>query len=235
MSRATNASLRVPDLQARRAANPGPRSASRGPYQPKAHGNVVAPMPADNATFSWELVAARQCVSGEKYTVPDECEERDHFTKYAANVLGCVKDGTAHKTELMQKISEVVASLNSGDQEAYLKEFMRLKYIEYAQLKKQIYLPNLTGRAPPADDPEYQPVEMFESFDVVETVTARYAKPKTVIKKMVQAPASQGGWYAEVASTRGLMYKVALEFDVTFDEDFNVAFNVATDATCFWR
>ena len=185
----------------------------------------------DAGAFSWDRVAARQCVSGVKYTVPDQCEERDHFTKYAANVLGCVKDGLGPKTQLMQKISEVVASLKSGDQVDYLQEFIKIKYIEYAQLKKIVHVPNLTGRAPPADDPEYQPAELFESFDVVETVSARAtgAPPKAVIKKMVQAPVSEGGWYAEVLTTRALMYKMTLEFDVNFDEDFNVAFNEDAD------
>ena len=103
-----------------------------------------------------------------------------HFMKYAANVLGCVKDEPAIKSQLMQKISEVVASLKSGDEVDYLQEFIYLRTIEYAQLKKQTFVPDLTGRAPPADDPEYQPAEMFESFDVVTSVTAHAgAKPKT--------------------------------------------------------
>ena len=212
--------IRAGDVQAERASNARPGQGPRGQYSARSNTFVVTPEAVASAGFTWERVAAFQCVSTEQYTVPEIANERDFFTKHGATALMSIyADGHAPKPLLMQKFAEAVGPLRNSEED--LQEVFHLRSIKYGQLLKCNSVPDTTSRAPPADDPTYQPEELYESFDVITIERGRGASAdKEVIKKFVQAPMAEGGWYAELASSRNIMYKVSLEFDVRL-EGFN--------------
>ena len=200
------------DVQAQRARNPRPGQGPRGQYAPRNNTFDVTPEPVDFAGFSFKRVAAFQCVSTELYTLPESCHERNYFTKKAACALLAFNDDShAPKPLLLGKFCEVVGPKRDAEED--LLAILHLRNIKYGQLQKCInFQPDLNVRDPPANDPTYVPEELYESFDA--NVRERQ---KEVTKKFVQAPISEGGWFAELATPRNIMFKLALEFEVRIE------------------
>lgn len=204
--------------QSQRAQNPRPGQGSRAPYAPRTSNILVAPEPCANAGFfNWPRALATQCVVGEKYYVSESCVERDYFTKTAARaMISIFADSNAPKPLLLKKFMEVVEPM-SADEDT-LQEVLVLRSIQYGQLIKKPR-PDVSTRAAPADQLSYVPEEKFESFDVVVLEhAASQMKEKTL--HYVQAPVTEGGWYAEIVTERSRAFKVVLEFQVKV-ENFN--------------
>jgi len=198
------------DLQADRARNPPRRPAERPQYRARSNGFDVTPMPVVLAGFTFAKAHAFQCVADEEYTMPNNCDERTYFTKQGATaVMRIYNDLLTPKPTLLRKIAET-------DSEEELEKKLCLRKIKCGQLTKRASTPDISGRAPPANDPDYKPPDEFETFIVITTTK----DSKQTSKKFVQAPISQGGWYAELATSRNFMYKTVLEFEVLL-EDFN--------------
>lgn len=159
---------------------------------------------------------AFQCVGGVLYTFPEICDERQFFTKHAAQVIMAINDDiSVPKTQLLTKVVQAVETLLDQDDE--LEQVLHLESIQYGQLMKK----NLSeaqiqrSRDPPANNTAYVPEENFESF----TICLDASGSKTTVKRYVQAPRSEGGWYAELTGDRGLKFKTVLEFKVKVDMD----------------
>jgi hypothetical protein len=174
----------------------------------------VTPQPVANDGFTFERVGAFQCVAGEQYTTPEISDERQYFTKHAAHAIVVINtDAITPKSLLLTKFAEAVEPLL--DQDDVLEEILKLTSIQYGQLTKKTLTHNQIqkSRCPLANDPAYVPAEVFESFEISFDALGK----KITTKRFVQAPQSEGGWYAELTGDRGLKYKVVLEFSVKID------------------
>lgn len=201
------------DHQANRARNPPPRPATRGPYDVRKSAFNVAPEPVASAGFTFERAAAFQCVAGVQYAV-DPSGNVAHFVVENAKEFVLAVTNTDHlpKTPILQKLAEI---LDKHDTTTDLLKVMSVRSIQYGQLvKKRQDDIDWRQRDPPANEVDYLPELEFETFKVTETKNG-----KTLTKTYVQAPASEGGWFAEVTGDTGLKYK--LVFNLTLDlEDF---------------
>jgi len=202
--------------QSRRAQNPRPsrQGVARGDYGQRHSDNVVTPEPVTSDAFSFERVRAFQCVAGVQYSIPEISNERQYFTKQAARAIIVINtDAITPKSILLEEFAKAVEPLLDQDDE--LEDVMKLLSIQYGQLTKKTLSDKqiLTSRPAPANDPAYVPEELFESFNI----STEASGTKSTTKRYVQAPRSEGGWYAELTGDRGLKYKVALDFSVKID------------------
>lgn len=166
--------------------------------------------------FTWERADCFQCVAGVKYTVPEQCDERTYFTKHGANAICAANtDGQTPKPLILQKAAEVIGPTRA-DQEK-LEDILCLRSVEYGQLNKKYQAPDLSKREPPANTTAYVPADLFETFDVEIEERDRGATKKA-IKKYVQAPECEGGWFAEITGDIALKFRVALEFEIIIDD-----------------
>ena len=206
--------------QSSRGQNPRPGAGRRGDYRQRLSDNVVTPEPVASDAFTFERVQAFQCVAGMQYTVPEICDEKQYFTQHAARTIIAINnDAITPKSTLLLKAVEAVESLIDQDDE--LEMVLKLMHVQYGQLAKKVLTEAQVQRSrnPPANNTAYVPEENFESFKVCMDASGNQIKEKS----FVQAPQSEGGWYAELTGDRGLKFKVVLEFmlkiDMNVDED----------------
>lgn len=202
--------IRSSEAQSRRAQAPRPGAGPRGTYRPRNSSLFVAPEPVEFDGFSFYRSEALQCVAGEKYPIPEDSPERDYFTSKLLNVLIAGNADASFTTPLL--LSKMVQAIgDTGPEDSDLQEILILRTIEYDQLVKKTTV-DISQRDPPANDSTYVPATEFECFDA-EVRTGS----KTTTKHFVQAPESEGGWFAEITGDRSLRFKVVLEFEVKID------------------
>lgn len=181
--------------------NPGPRG-PRGSYAQRTTNISVAPVPVPGTFFTFGRAAAHQCLAGMDYPVYQVCAERDYFNKQVkAAVKAWEQDNFAPKPQVLTRLVDAL-KLASVDAPPILD----LRTIEYGQLKQ---------RPAPAVYHDLNP-DIYHNFEVTEL--SRNNKP--VVKKLVHAPSSEGGFFAEVTQKLGLRFKVSLMFNVHIP-DFN--------------
>ena len=198
------------DAQSQRAS--APRGAGnqkpRRPYTPRTSTiNTVKPDVIVTTGFTWELVKAFQA-HDHKYEVALDGPENRYFTALGAeHLLHCTSSGMMLTTSPLLEFAATVIDDRRDDGE--LDAVLNLRSVEYAQLVKLRQPPDISNRPPPGDDKTYVPEEFFENFDATDS--------KGVTKHYVQAPVSEGGWYAERTGPQGLRFKVKLLYNVTLD------------------
>ena len=167
------------------------RYASNGQY---GH-NPVHPDHVDNDAFTFELADAVQCVLGERYSLSENCAERDYFTECCVEaLLGANSYGvTAPKPPLFLKMVQTAVNDPSS---ISIIDFKcgHLRLVEN---------PDLTTRESGKDDPTYVP-EVWENY-------------MSGTKHMVQAPVCAGGRHYEVLNQRSWPWKVKITARVKMD------------------
>ena len=216
------------DTPLRPTARPTARSAPRVPTRPsgpRSSANVVAPQPVASAAFTWKRVAAFQCLAGDGYTLPEICVERSYLTKHAvAAIAAMATDLHTPKSTLLLQAHEVLLACCEDEE---IEERFVLERVQYGQLTQCKKIPDLSKREPPANTLGYVPASNYESFNGVDGK-----------KRFVQAPLSEGGWYAELTGDRSLKFRIELQFTLhldafcqdaggAFDDELSYAFTLS--------
>ena len=189
---------------------------TRGTYSQR-NTNVVLPESVASDGFTFERVGAHQCVSDEQYTMPEQSIERTYFTKQAADALLCInQDKVAPKPLLFLKMVQAIKEAESDPDD--LERVLALRSVMYGQLAKRPQPPMDNRRNIPGEEGDMpDELDKYTCFDVIGPKGG-----KEVAKRYVQAPQSEGGWFAEVFGTSSLKYHVTLDFQIdlgTFNDD----------------
>ena len=165
-----------------------PRNHGKGGTQNNSGGYTVTPEPVGDG-FSWERVAAHQCVAHERYTLRAQCGERTWFTLRAADALQAAAGtlGADLTGTLLGSVYDAIRTARSRDDATKaLEETINIKSIQVGMLnvKKN---PPIQDRQPPGNDPDYKPDSLYETYKVTEPVHTSKGS-KDVTTTYVQAP-----------------------------------------------
>ena len=195
------------DLQSLRSrGHPRGPSSTRGKKVPARSGQhlvALAPKPVVGSnTFTWERAEATQCAAYTPYALSAAGPERAYFTPLlAAAVVNVAK---ASPPAQVLPLLDAAARALEHDESA-----LSIRTIEYGQLMP-ISNPDLSQRAPPANDPSYVPATDYEEY-----VGTHRGKES---QRMVQAPGSEGGRHYWITCFRNWIYNLTLTATLKLDD-----------------
>ena len=119
----------------------------------------------------------------------EQCPERTHFTKYAAEALTKANnESAAPSPPLLVAICDAIAAAGLAQEPVeVLEDVLELRGIQYAQL---VLKRNPPSTRPNADNPAYVPEETFVSYSFTESISTPTGE-KQETKQYVQAPRSE--------------------------------------------